>query len=175
MRSRLSTALLVGAAFGIAGCGDDGPSSATGPNEEAVFGVNASRAYDGRVSDFEMDHAPGFHRGFPPLGQSRAGVIDPLVSDRADGTWAVVTFSPPFPRNSRVIVIPMTQTFNGFEPPNLRIRNVTHMGFEIRFDELVFNSNVGRIETDGVHVDEAVGWVAHALGGPHAGEMVVSR
>ena len=175
MRSRLSAAFLVGAAFGIAGCSGDGPSSTTGPNDAAVFGVNASRAYDRRVSDFEMDHAPGFHRGFPPLGQSRAGIIDPLVIDRIDDTWQAVKFSPPFPQNARVIVIPMTQTYNGFEPPGLRIQNVTHEGFEIRFDELVFGSNLGRIETDGFHVDEAVGWVAHALGGPHAGEMVVSR
>ena len=32
MRSRLSAAFLVGAAFGIAGCSGDGPSSTTGPN-----------------------------------------------------------------------------------------------------------------------------------------------
>lgn len=87
----------------------------------------------------------------------------------------MVPFNPPFPKRARVIVIPSTQTYNGGEPPNIRIQNVTNEGFEIRFDELAFNSNLGPIQSDLFHVDETVGWVAYALGGPHADDLVISR
>jgi len=88
--------------------------------------------------------------------RQRAGLINPLQADRASGTWHREEFKPPFEAGQQVVVIPMTQTYHGNQTPGLRIRNVDHQGFEIRFDEVVDLH-------EGKHVDEIVGWVAYAI------------
>lgn len=90
---------------------------------------------------------------------TRVGTIEPLSADRAANTWHNVEFTPPFPANTKVVVIPMTQTYNGSEIPNLRLQNVSVNGFQIRFDELYSTA----ANSDGDHVDETVGWVAYAF------------
>ena len=98
----------------------------------------------------------------PPFEQ-RVGIIDPLKADRAANTWHKVNFDPPFGSDKSVVVIPMTQTYNGPETPGLRTRNVTHLSFEIRFDEANILKAGGRYASDGSHVDEVVGWVAYGF------------
>ena len=94
----------------------------------------------------------------------RVGIIDPLRDDRASGSWLTVQFQPPFAENMAVVVIPMTQTYKGGETPGLRIRNVTHASFQIRFDEAVIvTCPSGNCSADGNHVNETVGWVAYAF------------
>jgi hypothetical protein len=89
----------------------------------------------------------------------RAGIIDPLDADRKRNTWHKVTYDVPFDSNKKVVVIPMTQTYRGNGTPGLRIQNVTPLGFEIRFDEVVGTGNL----SDGAHTTDVVGWVAYGL------------
>ena len=89
----------------------------------------------------------------------RAGLIDPLSDDRAADAWRTIEFDSAFPPGRPVIVIPMTQTYNGRETPGLRLRNVNATGFEIRFDEVLGTG----FSSDGNHLDEQVGWVAFSL------------
>ncbi|GGP44904.1 hypothetical protein [Saccharothrix coeruleofusca] len=72
-------------------------------------------------------------------------------------TFTEVTFPTPFPRGSDVIVTANVQTFNGPHTPGLRIANVTEAGFFIRMNELVA---LGKPLSDGVHVEETIGWIA---------------
>ena len=95
--------------------------------------------------------------------EQRVGIIDPLKADRAAGNWHKVNFDPPFGSDRRVVVIPMTQTYKGPETPGLRIRNVTHLSFEIRFDEANILKERGRYASEGFHTDEVVGWVAYGF------------
>ncbi|MEQ8382059.1 MAG: hypothetical protein RH949_06785 [Coleofasciculus sp. A1-SPW-01] len=95
----------------------------------------------------------------PLSSQQRVGIIPALKADRQSNTWHTVKFDPPFPQDTQVAVIPMTQTYNGPETPGLRIRHVTPEGFEIRFDEIVAQ---GR-SADGAHLDEAVAWIAYSV------------
>ncbi|MFP5271765.1 lamin tail domain-containing protein [Coleofasciculus sp.] len=98
----------------------------------------------------------------PPLSsQQRVGIIPALKADRQSQTWHTVEFDPPFPGDTQVAVIPMTQTYNGQETPGLRIRNVTSEGFEIRFDEIVAQGH----SADGAHLDETVAWIAYSVSG----------
>ena len=53
----------------------------------------------------------------------------------------------------------MTQTYVGNGTPGLRLQNVTNLGFEIRFDEVVGTDNL----SDGDHAPEIVGWAAYGL------------
>ncbi|MFB6814085.1 hypothetical protein ACFCV8_06030 [Streptomyces sp. NPDC056347] len=71
-------------------------------------------------------------------------------------TFTQVNFPTPFPAGSEVIVVPMTQTFNGPETPGIRIADVTVNGFKIRFNEV----RMGTQGSDGRHVEETVGWIA---------------
>ncbi|MGW5122062.1 hypothetical protein ACWEQ8_42610 [Streptomyces noursei] len=75
-------------------------------------------------------------------------------------TFTQVTFFSPFPDNAAVIVIPFVQTFNGPDPPGLRIADVTTTGFKIRINELVAN---GKTLADGPHTSETVGWIASTV------------
>ncbi len=100
-----------------------------------------------------------FKQGF----EQRVGIINPLQADRAHNNWHRVNFDPPFGSNKRVVVIPMTQTYNGNEIPGLRIRNVTQTSFEIRFDEANILKDGGKYASDGDHIDEVVGWVAYGF------------
>lgn len=90
----------------------------------------------------------------------RVGIIDPLDADRSQNTWHRVTFDVPFAPETKVVVIPMTQTFVGYQTPGLRLQHVTNCGFEIRFDEVVGSyANL----SDGFHLPETVGWVAYGV------------
>ena len=105
---------------------------------------------------------------FKPSFEQRVGIIDPLRADRAHNNWHKVNFDPPFSSDKAksVLVIPMTQTYNGGETPGLRIKGVTHEKFYIRFDEAVIITGGGDgadYSANGSHVDETVGWVAYAL------------
>ncbi|MER8044762.1 hypothetical protein [Streptomyces sp. NPDC094032] len=71
-------------------------------------------------------------------------------------TFTQVTFPTPFPAGSSVVVLPLTQTFNGPETPGIRVHDVTVTGFKIRFNEL----NGGAFRSDGLHATETVGWLA---------------
>ena len=95
----------------------------------------------------------------PVSSQQRVGLIPALKADRRSDTWHSVRFDPPFPQNTQVAVMPMTQTYNEKETPGLRIRNVTPEGFEIRFDEVI----AGGRSADGMHLDETVAWVAYTI------------
>jgi hypothetical protein len=72
-------------------------------------------------------------------------------------TFTRVTFPTPFPTGSEVIVLPLTQTFNGPETPGIRVHDVTTTGFLIRFNEVNVNASV---KSDGKHTTEKVGWLA---------------
>jgi len=101
---------------------------------------------------------------FKPSFEQRVGIIDPLSEDRKHNNWHTVHFDPPFGSDkSGVVVIPMTQSYNGPEIPGLRIRNVTHRSFEIRFDEANILKEGGKYASDGDHVNEEVGWVAYGF------------
>ena len=98
---------------------------------------------------------------FKPDFEHRVGIIDPLKADRFSNTWHTVKFDPPFGSDKTVVVIPMTQTYEGAEIPGLRVRNVTHTSFQIRFDEAYIPAGGG---SDGNHSDkEIVGWVAYGF------------
>ncbi|GAB2891994.1 hypothetical protein GCM10022245_29090 [Streptomyces mayteni] len=71
-------------------------------------------------------------------------------------TFTRVTFPTPFPAGTEVVVLPLTQTFNGAETPGIRIHEVTREGFYIRFNEVVMGSS----NSDGKHTEETVGWLA---------------
>ncbi|MBH8556392.1 RICIN domain-containing protein, partial [Nostocaceae cyanobacterium CENA357] len=92
----------------------------------------------------------------------RIGIITSLDADRASNTWHQVNFDVPFAEDKKVVVLPTTQTYNGASTPNLRIRNVTRLGFEIRFDELIGNT-LDTSLADGVHPSEVVGWIAYGF------------
>lgn len=100
---------------------------------------------------------------FKPSFEERFGTIDPLSANRARDNWHQVHFDPPFASDKTVLVLPMTQTYNGTEIPGLRIRNVTRESFEIRFDEANIHKNGGQYASDGSHVDEVVGWIAYGF------------
>jgi hypothetical protein len=72
-------------------------------------------------------------------------------------TFTRVTFPTPFPAGSDVIVLPLTQTFNGPETPGIRVHDVTETGFLIRLNEVNVNPNT---KSDGKHTAEEVGWLA---------------
>ncbi|MEV4397175.1 hypothetical protein [Nonomuraea sp. NPDC049607] len=72
-------------------------------------------------------------------------------------TFTRVTFPTPFPQGAQVVVIPAVQTFNGPYTPGLRIADVTHQGFKIRFNEVLVT---GTVKSDGYHAVETVGWIA---------------
>ncbi|MDJ0508357.1 MAG: DUF2252 family protein [Crocosphaera sp.] len=95
--------------------------------------------------------------------KQRVGIINPLQADRSANTWHKISFNPPFPDNNQVIVLPMTQTYQGNETPGLRIRNVNPQGFEIRFDEVITSTGNS---SDGHHINEQVGWLAYGIAAP---------
>jgi len=105
------------------------------------------------------DIQPFSENGTSTSLEQRVGIIDPLNADRSRNTWHKVTFNVPFASNKKVVVIPMTQTYNGNGTPGLRIKNVTSSGFEIRFDEVVGTGDL----SDGSHTTEQVGWVAYGF------------
>ena len=100
--------------------------------------------------------------------ETRTGIFqldsqNPSVSDSEDtSTFTSVDFSTPFPEGSQVIVIPMTQTFNGSDTPGIRIADVTTTGFKIRFNKLVSWKQHEDI-SDGTHPTETIGWVAYTV------------
>jgi hypothetical protein len=94
----------------------------------------------------------------------RVGLIEPLKADRKSNTWLTVKYDPPFGSDKTVVVIPMTQTYNGPDTPGLRLRNVTPSSFEIRFDEVYISTAGGQYSADGLRVHpESVGWVAYGF------------
>ncbi|MFD7548475.1 hypothetical protein ACFV0R_09215 [Streptomyces sp. NPDC059578] len=72
-------------------------------------------------------------------------------------TFTRVTFPTPFPAGSEVIVLPLTQTFNGPDTPGIRVHDVTEKGFLIRLNEVRVSAGV---MADGKHTTEQVGWLA---------------
>ncbi|MFJ2153979.1 hypothetical protein ACIOHB_35125 [Streptomyces microflavus] len=72
-------------------------------------------------------------------------------------TITQVTFPSPFPAGTKVIVLPLTQTFNGPETPGIRVHQVTERGFMIRLNEVNVNPSV---KSDGKHMAEEIGWLA---------------
>ncbi|MFD4571479.1 hypothetical protein ACFWNK_00505 [Streptomyces sp. NPDC058417] len=71
-------------------------------------------------------------------------------------TFTRVTFPTPFPAGSQVVVLPLTQTFNGPETPGIRLHDVTPTGFLIRLNEIY----AGATRSDGTHTTETIGWLA---------------
>ncbi|MFB8025768.1 hypothetical protein ACFQ6U_26790 [Streptomyces sp. NPDC056465] len=97
------------------------------------------------------------------MAMFQTGKVD-LSSDSAietsggnTSTFTRVSFPTPFPSGSDVIVLPLTQTFNGPETPGIRVHDVTERGFLIRLNEV--NVNAG-VKSDGKHTVEQVGWLA---------------
>ena len=93
------------------------------------------------------------------VSDQRVGIIDPLDADRASNSWHKVKFDVPFSQDKKVVIFPKTQTYIGPATPNLRIQNVTHLGFEIRFDEVIGDTSLA----DGSHAPEVVGWIAYGF------------
>ncbi|HLO84794.1 MAG TPA: hypothetical protein VK203_07245 [Nostocaceae cyanobacterium] len=92
--------------------------------------------------------------------EQRVGIIDVLGADRQSNTWHHITFDVPFAEDKKVVIVPMVQTYNGFETPGLRIQNVSRLGFDIRMDEVI---GTGNNLSDGIHVPEVVGWIAYGF------------
>ncbi len=90
------------------------------------------------------------------LGESSPSELTPGNTS----TFTQVNFPTPFPTGSRVIVIPMVQTFKGQHSPGLRIADVTNKGFKIRINEIV--TSKGAL-SDGVHNTELIGYVAFTV------------
>ena len=83
--------------------------------------------------------------------------------DRDTSTFKEVSFPEPFPTGSTVIVVPMVQTFNGSDTPGLRLGDVTTTGFKIRMNELVVSKDGKEALSDGIHLQERIGWVAFSV------------
>lgn len=93
----------------------------------------------------------------------RVGTLT-LTKTRAANQWQDVSFASSFGESApTIVVLPMTQTYKGPETPGLRICNVTKTGFDIRFDEVNILKAGGKYSSDGMHVPETVGWVAHTV------------
>jgi len=92
--------------------------------------------------------------------EQRVGIIEVLDADRQSNTWHHITFDVPFAEDKKVVIMPMVQTYNGFETPSLRIQNVNRLGFDIRIDEIIGTQNN---LSDGIHVPEVVGWIAYGF------------
>ena len=116
---------------------------------------------------------PGFSvpRAHAPIERFQTGLIDLgsiSPAELLDGnteTFTQVNFPTPFPAGSKVIVIPMVQTFNGAHTPGLRIANVTNVGFMIRINEVVCEppGHPSYPLSDGTHVNESIGYVAFTV------------
>jgi hypothetical protein len=99
-------------------------------------------------------------------GQIDLSSISPAeIIDGNTKTFTQVFFPTPFPTGSKVIVIPMVQTFNGAHTPGLRIANVTNVGFMIRMNEVVCQPPGHPVHplSDGIHVNESIGYVAFTV------------
>ncbi|MCY9785764.1 hypothetical protein KIK06_17900 [Nocardiopsis sp. EMB25] len=72
-------------------------------------------------------------------------------------TFTRVTFPTPFPEGAEVVVLPLTQTFNGPQTPGIRIHDVNREGFLIRLNEVFIDNNT---QSDGKHNTETIGWLA---------------
>lgn len=96
----------------------------------------------------------------------QAGMFDlnasgkPVVRNRDLSRFHRINFPTPFPRGSKVIVIPMVQTFNGCNTPGVRIGAVDETGFCFRINELVADAPNTKAISDGHHVPETIGYVA---------------
>ncbi|NET08785.1 MAG: hypothetical protein F6K09_03080 [Merismopedia sp. SIO2A8] len=94
---------------------------------------------------------------FPLSSSDPSAVQDGNVS-----TFKKVEFEPPFEGVSQITVIPMVQTFNGFQTPGIRIAEVNKYGFKIRINELTVKNRdpEARSLSDGTHLTETIGWFA---------------
>jgi len=97
-----------------------------------------------------------FQTGVIKLGETSPSALTPGDTS----TFTQVKFPTPFPPGSKVIVIPMVQTFKGQHSPGIRIANVTNSGFKIRINELV--TTAGAL-SDGIHNTELIGYVAFTV------------
>ncbi|MFE0755239.1 hypothetical protein ACFW16_14880 [Inquilinus sp. NPDC058860] len=95
--------------------------------------------------------------------KSQTGIVQlngpgsPVTKGGDLGAFTSVTFPKPYPAGSKVIVIPMVQTFNGPDTPGIRIADVTPEGFKIRINELVQSATP---LSDGNHTTETIAWLA---------------
>ena len=96
-------------------------------------------------------------------GSVNLGSPGPVVTSGGNtSAFTMVNFPTPFPEGSKVVVIPMVQTFNGADTPGVRIADVTTTGFKFRMNELVADGG-GTPLSDGGHTTETIGWVAFSL------------
>jgi hypothetical protein len=94
-----------------------------------------------------------------------------LDSDKPSATtpgdtsaFTQVNFPTPFPSGTNVVVVPMTQTFNGPQTPAIRIADVTPTGFKIKMNEVVVDkSGAHNALSDGIHAEETIGWIAFSV------------
>jgi len=100
----------------------------------------------------------------------QTGVLKLDAKDASEGkpddfsTFTQVTFPTPFPPDSKVVVVPMVQSFHGPDTPGLRIGKVNERGFMIRMNELAGWAGGKRVfYSDGKHVEERVGWIAFTV------------
>jgi predicted RNA-binding Zn-ribbon protein involved in translation (DUF1610 family) len=106
-------------------------------------------------------NSPTFQTGVINLGSASSSEL----MSRNTRTFTQVRFSKPFPAGSKVIVIPMVQTFIGAHTPGLRIANVTNTGFKIRMNEVVCQQSGQPTQplSDGKHGKESIGYVAFTV------------
>lgn len=114
---------------------------------------------------------PPMPRAHAPIERYQTGLIDlssispAELQDGNTKTFTQVYFPKPFPAGSKVIVIPMVQTFNGAHTPGIRIANVTNVGFMIRMNEVVIQppGHPSHPLSDGIHENESIGYVAFTI------------
>ncbi|RBQ20752.1 hypothetical protein DP939_06645 [Spongiactinospora rosea] len=94
-------------------------------------------------------------------GVVELGSDDPVETASGNtSTFTRVTFPTPFPSGSQVIVLPFAQTFNGSDPPGIRLADVNEQGFLIRLNEVLVT---GSVKSNGVHAVETIGWLASTI------------
>ncbi len=89
----------------------------------------------------------------------RMGLVKGMTADRDNNTWQTVTFDPAMNDSKDHIAFAQVQSYNGAQTPGLRIRNVTHEGFEMRMDEVISSGETA----DGTHAAEDVSWIAYEI------------
>ncbi|GAB5522897.1 MAG: hypothetical protein Roseis2KO_07690 [Roseivirga sp.] len=100
---------------------------------------------------------------------TQVGTVENFSTAINDG-WFTVTFDPAFPDGQVPQVFAQIQTYNGSNTPSLRLRKITNESFQVTMTEIVGSpctsetlGNLGRVESDGLHEDETLAWMAAAI------------
>lgn len=127
------------------------------PGSMARYGVNCTVFYNLEENMSQENTQTGIVELSSPGASA--------VRSKDTSSFTSVKFPKPFPDGSKVIVVPMTQTFNGPDTPGIRISHVTTTGFMIRLNELVGSPDGKENQrlSDGTHENETIGWAAFTV------------